>query len=327
MTRDDDLKLADGMEEFYEFCMNTRKSSGPHSDDDVTEAGTPEERRLRMETFAEIFDRPYPDNMKVRNWYVTAPGREIPVRIYRPSVADKFSIPTLLYFHGGGWVQGSLDTHDEITAAIAEHAEVQVVAVHFRRPPENPHPAAVNDCFKVLQWVRNEGQLLGLNGDRIGIAGDSAGGHLSASLTQKLKLEGLPNVLFQVLIYPAMDTDFTTSSYTEYERGPWLTTEDMRYFWSAYMPDVGDESDPVRYPARAEDLSGLPPALIVNAQHDPLRDDGINYGQKLKDAGVTVDVRTVEGMTHAFLRARYMSAPAAREFNQICNQIKAHLHA
>jgi acetyl esterase len=309
------MKFAEGISEYIDAAVSAVGPSG-------TKTGTPEERRLRFENYAAASRPPYPDGLAVRNWYVQDQGREIPIRIYRPAVEGP--LPTLLYFHGGGWVMGSLDTHDGLTAGIAHAAGVQVIAVHYRRAPENPHPAAVIDCFRVLDWARGEGRLHGVDPERIGIAGDSAGGHLVASLTQMVKREGGPGLRYQIMLYPAIDPDFSTSSYEENAHSPFLTTDDMRYYWSQYMPDA-DMGDPISYPARAEDLTGLPPALIMNAQYDPLRDDGINYGRKLSTAGIPAEVRTVDGMIHGFLRARFVSRPAMEEFDVLCDRIRAHL--
>jgi acetyl esterase len=258
----------------------------------------------------------------VRDWYVTVPGREVPIRIYRPSGTE--SLPVVVYFHGGGWVNGSLDTHDGMTAGIASTAGVAVVAVHYRRTPENPHPAAVEDGLAVLHWLQGADPRFCLDHTRITIAGDSAGGHITAALSLLARREGIPGLRLQVMIYPAIDPDFTTDSYRDNAQSPFLATTDVQHYWHLYMPN-GFEGDPVAYPMHSEDLSGLPPALIINAQYDPLRDDGIHYGQRLQAAGTEVEVRTVEGMIHGFLRARFMSPPAMQEFEIMCARIRARL--
>lgn len=311
------LRLAEGIAEYLDAAIAAVGSPGPKT-------GTPEARRLRFETYAAATRPAYPEGLEVRNWYVPVAGREIPIRIYRPT--GDGPLPALVYFHGGGWVQGSLDTHDGLTAGIAHSAGVQVVSVHYRRAPENPHPAGVEDGLAVLDWAVREGERHGIDAARIGVGGDSAGGHLTASLTHAARRHGGPPLRYQVLIYPAIEPDFSTRSYVDNAHSPFLTTEDMRYYWSCYMPEPGDAHDPVRYPQRASDVAGLPPALILNAEHDPLRDDGVNYGRHLASAGVPTEVRTVPGMIHGFLRARYVSPIAMNEFETMCERIAAHLH-
>lgn len=231
----------------------------------------------------------------------------------------------MIFIHGGGFTTGSLDSHNENTMGIAETAKVQVVAIHYRRAPENPYPAAIDDCHKDLQWIRREGDMLGLDTERVGVAGDSAGGHLAAALTHRLRKTGEKQVACQALIYPVIEPDYSTESYLEGEDCPLLTTQDMKHIWECYIGN-DTSNDPELYPQRATDFEGLPPALIVNAQYDPLRDDGINYGKVLEEAGIPVEVRTVEGVTHAFIRSRFKIKVAADEFAYICNWIRRHLH-
>lgn len=304
-----------GYAEFMDFCADARTSSGKDYFLGVPEEGTTEQRRFSMEVYTEALRRPLPEGMKTRNWYVTAEGREIPIRVYYPKPGEK--LPTVLFIHGGGFVGGSLDSHNENTMGVAELANVNVVAIHYRRAPENPYPAAIDDCHRVLQWVRSEGSLLGLDETRIGLAGDSAGGHLATALTHRLKRVGEPQVKCQVLIYPVIEPDYTTESYLEGEDCPLLTTEDMRRIWGHYIGS-NTSNDPELYPMRAPNFEGLPPALIINAQYDPLRDDGINYGKVLEEAGIPTEVRTVPGVTHAFIRSRFKVKVAKEEFDYIC---------
>lgn len=279
-----------------------------------------EEARLSFEKASAHAQPAQLAQLTIVNWYVAASGREIPVRLYRPQGEGPFA--TLLYFHGGGWVVGSPDSHDRITAEIALRAGVQVVSVHYRRAPENPHPAAVEDGLEVLKWALRDGDLHGIDSRRIGVAGDSAGGHIAAALTQRARSEWPEGSLrCQVLLYPALDPDFTTASYMENAEAPMLTTADMRKFWQLYMP-FDDHGDPVAFPARAQDKQGLPPALIVGAQYDPLRDDGPNYARTLMEAGVEVEVRIVPGMVHSFLRALDYSAPARAELDHVCARLR-----
>lgn len=309
------MRFAPGIDEYIAASVAAVGSPGPKS-------GTPEQRRLRFEAYAAASRPPRPEGLEVRDWFVAVPGREIPVRIYRPAGTEP--LPVVVYFHGGGWVTGSLDTHDGMTAAIAQTAGVAVVAVHYRRAPENPHPAAVEDGMAVLAWLAEADPRFGFDPSRIAIAGDSAGGHITPALALLARREGGPALRYQVLIYPAIAPDFTTDAYRDNADSPFLTTIDMKFYWQVYMPP-GLEADPVAHPMLAEDLSGLPPALIINAQYDPLRDDGIHYSERLAAAGTPVEVRTVEGMIHGFLRARFLSPPAMAEFEIMCERIRAHL--
>lgn len=280
--------------------------------------------RLSFEQASARANAGRPSGLTTRNWFVAASGREIPIRLIRPQGAGPYA--TLLYFHGGGWVVGSLDSHDRIAAEIAHRAGVQVILVHYRRAPENPYPAAIEDGWEVLQWALRHGDLHAIDTARLGVAGDSAGAHIATALTHKVKVERSTEIALrcQVLIYPAIEPDFTTPSYHENAEAPCLTAADMRRFWQLYMPDPG-ETDPLARPALASDKSALPPALIVTAQHDPLRDDGVGYAAALKQAGNHVELHTLPGMVHSFLRAIDMSQAVRDELDSICAFVGKHM--
>lgn len=222
----------------------------------------------------------------------------VPVRVYRAS--DKVG-PCIVFYHGGGWVIGDLDTHDSVCRQLANSTGYTVIAVHYRLAPEHPFPAAIDDSYTALRWVQNNAQGLNIDPDKIAVAGDSAGGNLAAAVCLKAKNEGTGGIAFQLLIYPVTEFSFETTSYTENADGYMLTMEGMRWFWNHYIghdESLGD--DPLASPMRADDLSGLPPALIMTAEFDPLRDEGEAYGEKLKQAGVETQVQRYDGLIHGF---------------------------
>ncbi len=222
----------------------------------------------------------------------------VPVRIYRTS--DKIG-PCILFFHGGGWVIGDLDTHDSVCRQLANATGYTVIAVHYRLAPEHPFPAAIDDCYTALRWVQNQADAIKVDGSRIAVAGDSAGGNLAAAVSIKARDEGTGGISFQLLIYPVTDFSFETPSYTENAEGYLLTMEGMRWFWDHYIGH--DESlgkHPMASPLQADNLSDLPPALVMTAEFDPLRDEGEAYAKRLNEAGVKADVQRYDGLVHGF---------------------------
>ena len=270
-------------------------------------------RMLRQRTAA--FPVAIPDGIAFEDWHIAAPGREIPLRIYRPARAEP--LPAILYFHGGGWVAGDVITHHATTAILAELTGALVVSVHYRRPPENPYPAALEDAEAALAWLAAPPDWLGIDPDRLAAAGDSAGGNLTAALALKLRDAGGPKLRHQFLIYPVLDTDFETASYRA-AADPVLTPAAMRFYWNAYLSRNEDAADPYAVPKRAPDLSGLPPATVLTAEADPLRDEGEAYAARLLEAGVPAALRRGEGMVHGFLRAWELSAAVRALFDEAC---------
>lgn len=223
----------------------------------------------------------------------------VPCRIYRP-VAEN-SLPAVVHLHGGGWVGGDLDTHDTACRMIAAQSGWAVVAVHYRRSPEDPFPAPVDDIESVAAALR-EGSVPGIDGTRLAIMGDSAGGHLAAVVARRARDRNLSPYLFQALIYPVIDAAMDTESYVENAEGYGLLARSMEFYWDCFAPAGVDRSDPDVSPALAKDLSGLPSAFVLTCEYDPLRDEGEAYAAALAEAGVpTVAVRMV-GMIHSFFR-------------------------
>lgn len=234
---------------------------------------------------------------RVEDRTVPGPGGEIPVRAYAP-VDGAEPLPTLVYFHGGGWVVGGLDESDRTCRNLASQAGCVVVSVAYRLAPEHPFPAAVDDSVAVTQHVADHPEAYGVDPERIAVGGDSAGGNLAAVVAQLARSDG-PRLCHQLLIYPVVDTDLDTPTYREFAEGYYLTRADMEYYLDHYLPH-GDRTDPRVAPLRAADLSGLPPATLVAAECDVLRDEGEAYARALAAAGVPVAARRFDGMFHPF---------------------------
>lgn len=226
-------------------------------------------------------------------------AREIPVRIYWP-VDGTSGLAVVVFFHGGGFTLCNLDTHDRMCRDLCRDANAVVVSVDYRLAPEHPYPAAVEDAYAAVCWAADHAHELGGDAARLSVAGDSTGGNLAAVAALVARDRGGPSIAFQLLIYPVTDSRMATPSYRENGEGFFLTREHMRWYWTQYLTDPADGDQPYASPLRAPDLSGLPPAHIITAEHDPLRDEGEAYGARLRDAGVAVTVRRVEGAFHGF---------------------------
>jgi acetyl esterase len=235
---------------------------------------------------------------KVEDRKIPGPGGEIPIRVYTPQGSGPF--PVLVFFHGGGWVICDLDSHDAPCRILTNKVGCVVVSVDYRLAPEHKFPAGVEDCFAATKWVAQHAKELNVDANRLAIGGDSAGGNLSAVIAQLARDAGGPKIAFQLLIYPATEAELDTYShktFTDY----FLTKDDIVWFWGQYLRGPADRKDPRVAPALTKNLKGLPPALIITAELDPLRDEGEAYGEKLRAAGVPVTVSRYEGMIHGFL--------------------------
>ncbi len=235
---------------------------------------------------------------------LTAPGSHgpIPVRGYRPKGAAAGALlPALIYYHGGGWTIGDLDTHDVLCREIANAAGCTVFSVDYRMGPEHKFPAAVDDAFAALKWVAAQAGPLAIDAQRLAVGGDSAGGNLAAVVSLLARDGGGPALRLQLLIYPATDLRGKTPSYTRNGAGYLLTSEVMAYFNRCYLTGEADKADWRASPLLADDLSRLPPALVLTAGYDPLVDEGDQYAQRLRAAGVSVEYRCFDGQIHGFI--------------------------
>jgi len=264
-----------------------------------------EEVRMLIRTMQQQVGGPAPDVKAVRAERVSVEGGDIEVRIYWPhaeSVRDR--LPMLLYFHGGGWAAGDLDSHDGLARAFCAQAGLIVANVGYRLAPEQKFPVQVEDSYRALCWAADQAARLGADAARIAVGGDSAGGNLAAAITLLARDRGGPRPAFQLLLYPAVDLDLTADypSRREFGGGEYfLSAADMRWFTSLYLRSAADAHDPLASPLRAADLSRLPPALVVTAGHDMLRDEAKAYADRLRAAGVAVEYRCFESTIHAFL--------------------------
>lgn len=272
---------------------------------DAVNADIAQQRRW-YDALCAAFDAPPPAGMAKEDGVVA--GR-IPVRRYRPA---KVTTKTrLFYIHGGGFVVGSLDSHDAICAELAEAAGAELVSVDYRLSPEHVWPAAFEDCWAVLADLLADGRPLV-------VAGDSAGGNLAAGIVLKARDEGISGIVGQALVYPALGGDLVSGSYAQMAEAPGLSTADVRYYRAVYRAPA---HEPHAFPLRAKNLAGLPPAFVTGAHFDPLRDDARAYAARLALAGVAVEFREEPQMVHAWLRARFMSAGAKAGFAALCNAV------
>jgi acetyl esterase len=259
-----------------------------------------EARRLYKETRA-VFAPPVPAAGEVRDLTASGPAGPIRVRLYRGlGTAAGAPLPALVYFHGGGWTIGDLDTHDIICRTLANKARCAVVAVDYRLGPEHKFPAAVEDCLAATLWVAEQAAALGVDSARIAVGGDSAGGNLAAVVAITLRDAGGPPLAFQALVYPATDQRLDTASHARFGEGYLLTRNNTLWFRDNYLAP-GDYDDWRASPIRAADLARLPPAHIITAGYDPLLDEGRAYSDRLVAAGVPVLYECFEGMAHGFL--------------------------
>jgi acetyl esterase len=239
-----------------------------------------------------------PEVSRVEMREADGPAGKIRVRIYAP--AGDAPKPGLVFFHGGGFVVCDLESHDATCRELANGADCVVVSVEYRLAPEAKFPAAPEDCYAATQWVSREADELGIDVTRIAVAGDSAGGNLAAVVALMSRDRGGPSLIHQLLIYPVTDNRFDTTSYKDNGNGYFLSANMMRWFWHHYLESEADGENPLASPLRAGDLSGLPPATVLTAEYDPLRDEGRAYAKRLEEAGVATTYTNYPGVFHGF---------------------------
>lgn len=282
---------------------------------------TADARRQRMERIARRF--PPPEDAVARgDAWIALPGRELAVRLYRPRAG---TLPAIVYFHGGGWVAGSLATHDGVAAALAQDADSVVASVHYRRSPESPYPAANDDAYASLAWIFARARDLDVDPRRIAVAGDSSGAHLALGCAIEARDRGGPPVAFQLLVYPVVEPAFDTPSYREHAVSPTLTRADMQWYWQQYLPPGADDGGARAVPTR-DSLAGLPPTHVVVAGLDPLRDEGVMLASRLSAGGVTTTLSETPTLAHGFLRAAPFAATARAAQAAFGSVTRAALH-
>lgn len=278
--------------------------------------------RAQLDVLAAGFKKHIPV-ASVTNLTVAGADGPINARHYRTDAEDA---ALLVFFHGGGHVIGSIDSHDDLCREICRSARIHVLSVDYRLAPEHKAPAGAQDAYAAYLWAREHAAELGADPDRIAVGGDSAGGNLSAVLTQRARDEGVPQPALQVLLYPATEVGIETRSQTLFADGFFLTARDMDWFMSQFLDDSGVEAtDPRVSPLRAPDLSGLAPALVVTAGFDPLRDEGRLYAEALRAAGTPVDYREYGSVVHGFANFFPLGGDSATATADFISAIRAHL--
>ena len=241
---------------------------------------------------------PGPEMFRVENHSIPVEGSEIQLRVLDPKQPTR---GVIVWYHGGGWVIGSVNESETLGRKLAERTSCAVVLVEYRMAPEYPYPTPVDDSYAALEWVAsNLEQIAGTSDLPLIIGGDSAGGNISAALALRARDRVGPKIALQLLIYPVTDADFERPSYTDPENQLLLNRDGMLWFWDHYCPDAARRTEPDASPLHASDLSGLPAAVVMTAEHDPLRDEGEEYAKRLEEAGVTVDFKRYPGQIHDF---------------------------
>ncbi|HTR82945.1 MAG TPA: alpha/beta hydrolase [Reyranella sp.] len=241
-----------------------------------------------------------PEVAAVEDGSLAGPAGAVRFRRYRPLGAAAGPLPTLIYYHGGGWVIGNIDTHDSTCRRLANKSRCQVISIDYRLAPEHPFPAPVDDAVAAFRHIRDNAARFEVDAKRITVGGDSAGGNLSAVICQTCKQAGDAMPAFQLLIYPATDMSRETASRHAFAEGYFLSKPLMQWFWKAYLPANADLADPRLSPLLAKDVAGLPPAFVLTAGFDPLRDEGRAYADRLVDAGVKTTYVNYPGTIHGF---------------------------
>jgi len=260
---------------------------------------------------------------RIENRRLPGPAGDIPVRIYAPS--QQRGLPALVYFHGGGFVICDLETHDGTCRSLANAIGCMVVSVDYRLAPEHKFPAGPEDCYAATRWVAEKGAEIGIDTSRVCVGGDSAGGNLTAAVALMARDRGGPALRHQLLIYPVANHDFETKSYEENKQGYLLSREMMRWFWNHYLARPEDGRNPYASPLRAASLAGLPPAHVITAEYDPLRDEGEALAARLQQGGVPTTHVRYDGMFHGFFAMTQALDAARRALAEAAAAVKARL--
>ncbi len=265
-----------------------------------------------------VFDQPMmmgppPEVARIEDVTITLQGRTLDARLYVPEGAGDRPALTL-YYHGGGWVIGTIETHDATCRVLAQKSGSAVLSVAYRLAPEHRYPTAAEDSYDALVWASHNAASLGVDATRLAVAGDSAGGNLAAAVAIMARDRAGPVLRHQLLLYPVTDQDYSRASYAENGSGNYyLSTDGMRWFWQHYLGEVETDNAPLAAVLRTSDLSNLPSATVITAEYDPLRDEGIAFAEKLMSAGVEVDAATAPGMIHGFF-SMFEAVPDAMQW-------------
>ena len=259
----------------------------------------------------------------VRDLSFPGPAGSVGLRHYRGKGAPETNAPCLVFFHGGGWVIGDLDSHDGLCRDLANGAQSVVIAVDYRLAPEHKFPAAMDDSLAALRWIADHAEELGIDAERLAVGGDSAGGNIAIYAAMDARDNAGPKLCYQLLFYPSTDLGMTTEGYTRFTQGPAFNAKTAKWFRDLYIRDESDLSDLRASPLRATSFAGLPPALIVTAGLDPLAEEGKAYGDKLVAAGVPVTFQHLPGQLHGFLMMGRLLSAAGKVANQSAAALKA----
>ena len=293
-------------------------------DESASESGSlsPQQARARLRASAAASAGPKRSPLTVGDVAIPGPAGMIPARLYEPPGTGIERRPLIVYFHGGGWAIGDLDTHDSVCRFLAANTAAAVLSVDYRLAPEHPFPAGVEDALAAFRWAAAENARLGVDPSRIAVAGDSAGGNLAAAVSLLARDDGGASPAMQALIYPIADAVGGQWSRDAFADGFLLTKADMDWFEHHYLPPGTDRADPRVSVLRAADLSGLPPAYVTTAGFDPLRDEGEDYAARMREAGVSVALRRHPGLIHGFAHMTEISRTARAAMYELAGALR-----
>lgn len=292
--------------------------------DAMPPAVTIAEQRANWTRMSEALRVPHPADMTIEPASAPRSGGAVPLRIYRPAAANGSAI---LYFHGGGFMKGDLDSGDTVAWSYAAETDATVFSVDYRLTPEHVYPAAFDDCYAAVECVSGSASAYGIDPARIAVAGDSAGGNLAAAVSLAARDRGGPAIAAQVLVYPMLGLNLALGTAVTAADAPGLTKKALSEYWLMYFNGAETTADPYAAPLVGADFANLPPAFIHTAEYDPLCNDGKIYADRLRAAGTPVTYRCAERMIHGFTRIRHTGPAVAHEFDLACGFLKGHLGA